>query len=70
LACGRVADGCQILIHMDGFNGIADSIKVEEALTIQDKFLDLIKVQDQLEDLELNLPTKLSQQEQQLMIHL
>jgi len=43
---------------MDGFNGIADSIKVEEALTIQDKFLDLIKVQDQLEDLELNLPTK------------
>jgi hypothetical protein len=55
---------------MDGFNGIADSIKEEEALMIPGKFLDIIKVLDQLVDLELSLPTKLSQQEPQLMIHL
>ena len=49
---------------MAGFNGIVDSIKAEEAQMMRDRFQDITRVLDQLEDLGLNLQTKSSQQEQ------
>lgn len=47
---------------MDGFSGIADSIKEEDALMMQDKFRDTMKLLVQLENLDSSSSTRLLMQ--------
>lgn len=52
--CGKVVDGLPILIPMDGFSGIVDFIKVEDARMTQDRFLDGSRALDQKADFDRN----------------